>query len=124
MNGQSNTKPRRLARVFCIVVMTLLLAACGETATTTDGGSGQENEPSVVYEMTLETSEETPPPETTAEGSPEPDAEEASQQATDGPRDALESLLGALAAFGYSGKVAVQDVTETGVSKRYEVETG
>ena len=38
------------------------------------------------------------------------------------PREALERLLGALAAFGYSGRVAVQDVAEAGISERYEVE--
>ena len=81
-------------RVFCIVAMALLLAACGEAATTTDGGPGQENEPIVVYEMTLGTSEETPPPETIAEASPEPDAEKAPQQSSDVPEN------GSLVSYG------------------------
>lgn len=36
--------------------------------------------------------------------------------------EALERLVGALAAFGYSGKVAVEDATYIGGTQRYEVE--
>lgn len=43
-------------------------------------------------------------------------------ESPDGSREALERLLGALAAFGYSGRVAVQDVTQSGASERYEIE--
>lgn len=39
-------------------------------------------------------------------------------------QEALDRLLGALAAFGYSGKVAVEDATYIGGTQRYEVEAG
>ncbi|QIN81127.1 hypothetical protein GBA65_22095 (plasmid) [Rubrobacter marinus] len=37
------------------------------------------------------------------------------------PYQAVDRLLGALRAFGYSGAVAVEDVTEPGSSERYEI---
>lgn len=37
------------------------------------------------------------------------------------PSEAADRLLGALRAFGYSGSVAVEDVTEPGRSERYEI---
>ena len=94
MRGLENRRPRRLASVFHVLAMALLLAACGESATTTDERPGHENEPSIVYEMTLETSEEPPPPETTVETSPEPNPEETPQQASNGPEN------GSLASYG------------------------
>lgn len=39
-------------------------------------------------------------------------------------QEALDGLLGTLAAFGYRGTVAVQDVTQSGRSDSYEVEIG
>jgi hypothetical protein len=61
-----------------LLAVLLLTAACGETATANDGGSGQENEPSVVFEMTLPeaTQEPTKTRETPETASPEPNAEE------------------------------------------------
>lgn len=38
------------------------------------------------------------------------------------PSEAVDRLLGALRTFGYSGAVAVEDVTEPGRSERYEIE--
>ena len=93
---------RALAVVFPALLATVLLltTACGETATTTDRGSGQENEPSVVYEMTLETTQETResqtatgPEETPEAASPEPTIQKA-QQPADDPED------GSLASYG------------------------
>ena len=88
--GRKFPHPKRVLRVVflgLLAAVLLLTTACGETATTTEGGSGLENEPSVVYEMTLpETTQKFPEPEKTIEAaSPEPDPEEAPQSASNGP---------------------------------------
>ena len=75
------SRPRRqrfTRNVFSALLAALFLAACSETVSTPEENSGQENEPSVVYEMTL--------PETRQEP-PEPSPEEAPQQASDGPEN-------------------------------------
>ena len=92
---QKNAAPKRLTRavsVACVAATLPLLATCGETGSASDPGS-ESREPSVVYEMTLETSEETFR-ETTAEASPEPNPEETPQQSSDSPED------GSLASYG------------------------
>ena len=76
----------------------MLLAGCGGTTFAPEENSGQSKEPSVVYEMTLNTSEETPPPETTLEASSEPNAEdETPQQSTGDPENAPQSSYGTVA---------------------------
>ena len=82
---ESRRPKQALGVVFSALLATVLLltTACGETATTSDRSSGQENEPSVVYEMTLESPEEPLPLKTTMEASPDPTDQEA-QQASDG----------------------------------------
>lgn len=42
----------------------------------------------------------------------------------DSPREALDGLLAALVAFGYSGTVVVHDATQSGHTDSYEVEIG
>ncbi len=44
--------------------------------------------------------------------------------ASDTAQEALDRLIGALGTFGYTGTVAVEDATATGVPERYEVEIG
>ena len=98
MREQKKAAPKRLTRavsVACVVATLSLLAACSETGSASDPGS-ESREPSVVYEMTLETSEETTP-ETTAEASPEPNPEEVARQAADGPESGSLSSYGTVA---------------------------
>lgn len=97
MNVLMGAKLRRLLRAFPVLAVTfLLLTACGETTSIPDEGSGN-NEPSVVFEMTLPTTTQepreprtVPNPETGVEKpSPEPDTEEDGQRATRTHRAAL-----------------------------------
>ncbi len=89
-SGRESPRLEWVSRVIPLTFLAailLLTAACGETATTTDGGPGQENEPSVVFEMTLPqtTQEPTEPEEVPESSSPEPDAEEVPQEVTADP---------------------------------------